>query len=464
VLRVRPSIVRPHSPHILVFTGVHAVDPASGLLENSEPIDVVVERGVITRAGKNAATDDIRRAHDARIIDGRHLLLLPAFVDLHAHLREPGQEYKEDIATGLAAAAAGGFAHVCAMPNTKPVNDTRAVTEALVARARDVAGPRLHPIAAITVGQKGAELTEMADLKEAGAVAVSDDGRCVTSSAVMRRALEYARTFDLPVIQHAEDHALTEGAQMHEGAVSTKLGLRGWPRVAEDIIVARDLLLAEVTGARYHVAHVSSLGAVRLLRDAKSRGIHVTAEVTPHHLTLTDAALLGYDTACKVNPPLREQADVDALREALADGTIDAVATDHAPHSSLEKDCELAEASPGMIGLELALPLLLDLVKRGSLRLTRLVDALTRAPARIASLESPAIKAGKTAELCLVDPDRTWTVEPSRLRSKSSNTPFLGRTVRGRVLMTLAGGQIVFETAIEAHPPLPRPGAAEGGF
>lgn len=466
MLRVRPSIVRRDTPTILVFAGVRAVDPAAALHGDSagEPIDVVVENGVITRAGKLAATDDLRRAQGARVIDGRHLLLLPAFVDLHAHLREPGQEYKEDIASGLAAAAAGGFAHVCAMPNTKPVNDTRAVTEAMIARASAIGGPRLHPIGAITVGQRGAELTEMADLKEAGAVAVSDDGRCVTSSAIMRRALEYAKTFDLPVIQHAEDHALTEGAQMHEGAISTKLGLRGWPRIAEDIIVARDLLLAELTGARYHVAHVSSGGAVRLLREAKSRGIAVTAEVTPHHLTLTHEALLGYDTACKVNPPLREQADVDALREALADGTIDAVATDHAPHSVLEKDCELAEASPGMIGLELALPLLLDLVKHGALSMARLVDSLTRAPARIAGIEAPSIRAGAKAELCLVDPDKTWTVEAARLRSKSSNTPFLGRSVRGRVLMTLAGGQIAFETEIEPHPALPPPGAAEGGF
>ncbi len=232
----------------------------------------MIERGAVTRLGAGAATDELRRADGARVIDGGGLWLLPAFVDLHAHLREPGQEYKEDIRSGLAAAAAGGFAHVCAMPNTRPVNDTRAVTEAIVARAREVGGPRLHPIGAITLGQKGAQLTEMADLREAGAVAVSDDGRCVTSSAVMRRALEYAKTFDLPVIQHAEDHDLTEGAQMHEGAISTRLGLRGWPRVAEDIIVARDVLLAEVTGARYHVAHVSSLGAVRILREAKARG------------------------------------------------------------------------------------------------------------------------------------------------------------------------------------------------
>src|SRR5277367_2636692 len=312
------------TPPVLVIVGVRAPDPGRSL---DAIVDVVVEGGLVTRAGAGAATDEIRRSERARVIDGRGLLLLPAFVDLHAHLREPGHEYKEDIASGLAAAAAGGFAHVCVMPNTRPVNDSRALTEAMVARARGLGGPALHPIGAITMGQKGAELTEMADLKEAGAVTVSDDGRCVTSSAVMRRALEYGRTFDLPVIQHAEDHALTEGAQMHEGAVATRLGLRGWPRVAEDIIVARDVLLAEATGARYHVAHVSSLGAVRILREAKSRGVRVSAEVTPHHLTLTDAAVIGYDTACKVNPPLREQADVDAVCAALADGTIDAVAT-----------------------------------------------------------------------------------------------------------------------------------------
>ena len=429
------------TPSILIFAGVRAVDPAREL---DEIVDVVVEDGRITRVGRDAAAGEILRAEGARIVRGEGLLLLPAFVDLHAHVREPGQEYKEDIASGLAAAAAGGFAHVCAMSNTVPVNDSRAITEAIVARARALGGPTLHPIGAITVGQKGAELTEMADLKEAGAVAVSDDGRCVTSSAVMRRALEYARTFDLTVIQHAEDHALTEGAQMHEGAVSTRLGLRGWPRVAEDIIVARDVLLAEATGARYHVAHVSSLGAVRILREAKARGVAVTAEVTPHHLTLTDEAVIGYDTACKVNPPLREQADVDALRGALADGTIDAIATDHAPHSSLEKDCEFAQASPGMIGLELVVPALLGLVRAGALPLGRVVDALTRAPARVAGIEAPALRVGARAELCLVDPELRFVLDASMLRSKSRNTPLLGKELAGRVRLTMAGGRIAF--------------------
>jgi dihydroorotase len=414
-------------------------------LDAGDAVDVVIEDGIITRAGPGAATAELRKSERARVVEGKGRLLLPAFVDLHAHLREPGHEYKEDIASGLAAAAAGGFAHVCAMPNTKPVNDTRAVTEAMIARARALGGPALHPIGAITKGQKGAELTEMADLKEAGAVAVSDDGRCVTSSAVMRRALEYGKTFDLPVIQHAEDHALTEGAQMHEGAISTRLGLRGWPRVAEDIIVARDVLLAEATGARYHVAHVSSLGAVRILREAKARGVAVTAEVTPHHLSLTDAAVLGYDTACKVNPPLREQADVDAVRQALADGTIDAVATDHAPHSTLEKDCEFSEASPGMIGLELVVPVLLELVRAGVVPLARLSEALSRAPARIAGIAPPEIREGAVAEVVLVDPEAPVQIERARLRSKSHNTPWLGKSLRGEVRMTLAGGRVVFD-------------------
>lgn len=428
---------------LLVFTGVRAFDPARSL---DAVVDVVVEAGTITRIGPGAAAE-LARAGAARLIEGRGRWLLPAFVDLHAHLREPGQEYKEDIASGLAAAAAGGFAHVCAMPNTKPVNDTRAITEMMVARARELGGPSLHPIGAITVGQKGQELTEMADLKEAGAVAVSDDGRCVTSSAVMRNALEYARTFDLLVVQHAEDHALTESSQMHEGLVSTRLGLRGWPRVAEDIIVARDVALAEATGARYHVAHLSSFGAARILREAKSRGLRVTAEVTPHHLLLTDEAVLGYDTACKVNPPLRSAEDVAAVRAALADGTIDCIATDHAPHSPLEKDCEFAAASPGMIGLETCFPTLLGLVRSGDLSLARLVEALTSAPARIASLAPPTLREGATAELVLVDPEAKWTIAADTLRSKSKNTPFLGREVLGTVELTMANGTVVFERA-----------------
>ncbi len=427
---------------VLVFRRVRAVDPS---LDLDREVDVVVEKGVITRVGPRAA-DGLAAGERIRVIEAPSgTMLLPGLVDLHAHLREPGQEGKEDLRSGLAAAAAGGFTDVCAMPNTKPVNDTRIITELLVHKSRAIGGPRLHPIGAITVGQKGETLTEMADLKEAGAVALSDDGRCVTRSDVMRRALEYASTFDLTIIQHAEDHALTEGAQMHEGAVSAKLGLRGWPRVAEDVIIARDVLLAEYTRAKYHVAHVSTLGAVRILREAKSRGIAVTAEVTPHHLLLTDAKLIGYDTACKVNPPLREDADVAALREALADGTIDCIATDHAPHGVLDKECEMSEAAPGMIGLELCVPLMLGLVEKGVFSLARMVDALTRAPAKIAGLTPARIKDSAEANLCLVDPSRSWTIEPSRLRTKSRNTPFLGQTVKGMVLATVVGGEVVYE-------------------
>ena len=424
----------------VVFRNARVVDPSGPF---DAIVDVVVEGAVITRVGRDAGRD-VKGEH-VRVVDASGKLLLPGLIDLHTHVREPGQEYKEDVKSGLAAAAAGGFTDICAMPNTRPVNDTRAITEMLIAKARALGGTRLHPISAITIGQKGTALAEMADQKDAGAVAASDDGRCVTDSAVMRRALEYARTFDLPIIQHAEDHALTEGAEMHEGAVSTKLGLRGWPRVAEDVIVARDLILAEYTRARYHVAHLSTLGAVRLLREAKSRGIAATAEVTPHHLLLTDASCLGYDTACKVNPPLREEADVQALIGALADGTIDCVATDHAPHSPLEKDCEFAAASPGMIGLELCLPLLLSLVEKGVLPLGRLIDSLTAAPARIVGLPVPRIREGAPADLIVVDPEERWTVDVARLRTKGKNTPFANKEMKGRVTLTMVSGAVIFD-------------------
>ncbi|HEX3769436.1 MAG TPA: dihydroorotase [Polyangiaceae bacterium] len=424
-----------------VFRRIRAVDPAGAL---DAEVDVVVERGRVTRVGRDAAADLVK-SERVRVFERPGAWLLPGFVDLHAHLREPGAEGKEDVQSGLRAAAAGGFVDVCCMPNTRPVNDSRVVTEMLVAKARTLELVRLHPIGAITVGQKGEQLAEMADMRAGGAVAVSDDGRCVTNSQVMRRALEYAATFDLPVIQHAEDHALTEGAQMHEGSISTRLGLRGWPRVAEDVIVARDVLLAEYVGARYHLAHASTAGSVRILREAKARGIAVSAEVTPHHLLLTHEALLGYDTACKVNPPLREAEDVEALRLALADGTIDCIATDHAPHGVLDKNVELAEAAPGLIGLELCLPLLLGLVRQGVVPLARLIDALTRAPARIVGFEPPRIRDGARADLVLVDPLARWTVDPARLRTKSRNTPFAGHAVQGRVELTMCEGRIVHE-------------------
>jgi dihydroorotase len=421
----------------LVFRGIRAIDPGVGLDAVS---DVVVEKGRIASIGPGVGSEPAQ-APDARVIDGSGRWLLPAFVDQHVHLREPGEEYKETIESGLAAAAAGGFAHVCAMPNTHPVNDTRAVTDLMLNRAAQATGARLHPIGAITQGLEGKRLTEMGELSAAGVIAVSDDGRSVTSSAIMRRALEYATNFGLLLIQHAEDHELTAGADMHEGAVSTRLGLRGWPRVAEDAIVARDLMLAGYVGARYHLAHVSTAGAVELMRAAKARGLAVSSEVTPHHLLLTDAALESYDPLYKVNPPLREEADRSALVAALADGTIDSIATDHAPHSSLEKDCELSQARSGMMGLELCFSLVLGLVREHHLTLARLIDALSTRPATILGLEPPRLKAGSLAEL--------WIPAEAPLKSKARNSPFLHQKLTGRVLLTLAGGRLVFDRTEE---------------
>jgi dihydroorotase len=332
------------------------------------------------------------------------------------------------------------------MPNTKPINDNRAIMEMMVARAKSVGGPRMLPFGAITKKAEGKELTEMADLRDAGAIGVSDDGVCVMNAAVMRRALEYAKTFDLLVSQHCEDHNLTAKALMHEGVVSTRLGLRGWPRVAEDIIVARDLLLTEaVGGARYHVAHISSMVSVRLLREAKSRGMKVSAEVTPHHLTLTDEALLSYDTYCKVNPPIRSEEDRAALIEAVKDGTIDCIATDHAPHSTLEKDCEFQEASNGINGLETTFAALLPLVNQGHFSALRLVEALSTSPSRVAQIEGGTLKEGARADLVLLDPGLRWTITKEALRSRSHNTPLLNKEVVGAVRMTVVGGDVVWE-------------------
>lgn len=431
-------------PKLLIVRGVRVVDPKRQL---DAIVDVVVENGRITRVGPDAGRELLALG---RVISGAGKWLVPAFVDLHAHMREPGQEYKEDIASGLSAAAAGGYAHVCVMANTKPVNDSRAITEMMVAKAKAFGGPALHPIGAVTKGMKGEELSEIADMREAGAVGISDDGVCVMNAAVMRRALEYAKTFDIPVIQHAEDHNLTAGATMHEGEVSARLGLRGWPRVAEDIIIARDVLLAEYIGARYHAAHISTIGAARIIGEAKSRNIPVSAEVTPHHLLLTDAAVIGYDTACRVNPPLREAHDVEALRIALADGTIDAIATDHAPHSRLEKELEFAEASPGMMGLELTIGLLTQLVGKNGLTLARLVDAMSQAPARIAGVEIPSVKEGNTAEFTIIDPEARWIPAEHKLRTKSLNSPFLKSELGSRVVFTMAAGAIVFDELGEA--------------
>lgn len=429
---------------LILLKNGRVIDPAHGI---DQIADVVIEDRRILAVGLGAAAS-YATDRDVRVIDCSGKWIMPGLVDIHTHMREPGFEYKEDIASGTRAAAIGGFTTICAMPNTSPVNDNRAITEMMVAKAREAGVVRFHPIGAVTRKLEGRELTEMADLRDGGCVAVSDDGRCVLHSGVMRRALEYAGTFDVPLIQHAEDHHLTEGAQMHEGAISTKLGLKGWPRVAEDHIVARDLMLTEMTRAKYHVAHISSKGAVAFVREAKSRGVRATAEVTPHHLTLTDESVLGYQTACKVNPPLREAEDRDALIAALADGTIDCIATDHAPHAPSEKDAEFSEAPNGMIGLETALPLMLDLVRAGKVKLSRLVESLTSAPAKIVGLPVGTLGAGALGDVIVVDPDVEWTVQS--FASKSQNSPFVGRTVRGRVMATIVDGLLVFDRTSNA--------------
>ncbi|HEV8324895.1 MAG TPA: dihydroorotase [Myxococcota bacterium] len=425
----------------LHLRGGRVVDPAAGVDDDA---DVIVADGRIAAVGRGLTTP---AGTDVRVIDARGWLVVPGLIDLHAHLREPGQEYKEDVASGAAAAAAGGFTAVCAMPNTVPPNDTRAVTDLILERARAAGAARVYPVGAITVGLKGEALTEMGELKDAGVVAVSDDGRPVMNARLMRRALEYGRTFGLTVVQHAEDLDLSAGGVMNEGPVSTRAGLRGAPSQAEEVMVARDLRLVELTGARYHVAHVSTAGTVALLREAKRRGLPVTAEASPHHLTLTDEACLSYDTATKVNPPLRAAADVEALRAALADGTIDAVATDHAPHTGLEKDVEYDLAAFGMIGLETAVPLVWALVRAGGLAQAAAVERLTRGPARCFGLTGGTLAPGTAADVTCLDPERRWTCRPEALRSKSRNTPFAGWELQGKAVLTVVGGRVVYADA-----------------
>src|SRR6476619_1752587 len=413
-------------PGDLVLRGGRVFDPPSARPVD-QACDVRIAHGRIVEIGRGLV--------GGRIIDVRDLWVVPGLIDLHVHLREPGQEYKEDIETGTRAAAAGGFTTVCCMPNTRPVNDQRAVTELIVRRAREAGAVRVRPIGAITHGLEGKALADIAEMKEAGIVAISDDGRPVMNSGLMRRAFEYAKTFDLPVVQHAEDLDLSEGGAMNEGAVSTRIGIKGQPACAESAMVARDLEIVEWTGARYHVAHVSTARTVALVRDAKRRGLPVTCEVTPHHLALTDEACAHYDTRAKVMPPLRTPADQEALLEGLGDGTIDCIATDHAPHSPVEKDVEFECAAPGMLGLETALPIILDFVRMGSLDERRAIAALTGAPARAFGLSGGGLAVGAVADICVIDPERTCTLDPTGLESASKHSPFLGHTLAGRAVL-----------------------------
>ena len=424
---------------VLFIEGGRVIDPASGT-------DGV--RTVVVRDGKIAeVAERVERPRDARAVDARGRWVTPGFLDLHVHLREPGQEYKETVATGTRAAVAGGFTAVCAMPNTNPVNDDTAVTELVLARAAAAGLARVYPVGAISKGSKGEELAEYGELKAAGCVALSDDGKPVMSASLMRRALEYAKAFGLPLTVHEEDLHLVGKGVMHEGAAATRLGLKGIPAAAEEVMILRDLALLELTGGRLHVAHLSTAGGVRAVRDAKRRGLRVTAEVTPHHLALTDedVAASGYSTDFKMNPPLRSAEDVRAVREALADGTIDAIATDHAPHSPVEKDVEYDAAANGIVGLETAFPVCLALARQGVLSEKRLVEALTVGPARAFGLPGGALARGAAADVAIVDPAAEWVLDPARLHSKGKNTPWKGRRLAGRCSMTIVGGRIVHE-------------------
>jgi dihydroorotase len=419
--------------------GGHVLDPASG---RDGRADVLIEEGRVI-----AVEALLEGVADAESIDARGLWVAPGFVDLHAHLREPGQEYKEDIASGGRAAAAGGFTSVACMANTNPVNDDPSVTDYIMDRARKDSPVRVFPVAAATRGLAGEVMTEMSALVAAGAVAFSDDGKTIMDSGMQRRVLEYSRMVEKPVMVHAEDRTLVRDGVVNEGAVSTRLGLPGNPAVAEVVHVARDLLLAELTGAHLHVAHVSTAGAVALLREARARGIHVTAEASPHHLTLTDEAALGYDPNTKMAPPLRGKDDVAACVAGLADGTLDAIATDHAPHAVHEKEVEFTAAPPGVLGFETAFAVVMALVREGKLTPLQLIACLAWNPARVLGLPYGKLEPGAAADLVLLDPVQRWSYDPAQGYSKSRNSPWAGQTLEGRVLATFVAGRLVHQAA-----------------
>jgi dihydroorotase len=424
----------------LLLKGGRLVDPSQGLAEVG---DLLITNGVIEATGR---LGDVRRDGGAApdVIDCSGLIVSPGFVDVHCHLREPGREEVETIATGARAAAAGGFTAVCAMPNTDPVTDNQAAVGFIIRQAQRAGGARVYPIGAISIDQQGKTLAEFGEMVGAGAVAVSDDGKPVVSAQLMRTALEYARTFGIPVADHCEEPTLAANGAMNEGLVSARLGLKGIPAEAEEIMAIRDILLARLTGGHIHLCHMSTKGSVELIRWGKERGIKVTAEVCPHHLSLTDEAVEGYNTNAKMNPPLRTAADVAALQEAVKDGTIDVIATDHAPHHYDEKEREFADAPNGIVGLETALAVNLTwLVHRGVVDLYTLVERMACTPARLFKLPGGTLRRGAAADVTVFDPDVSWTVDPSRFLSKGRNTPYAGQTLRGRVELTVVGGRVI---------------------
>ncbi len=419
--------------NILIKNG-HVIDPANKV---DEKLDILLSDEKIARLGKPGSIP----ADGAQVVEASGKLVVPGLIDMHVHLREPGFEYKETIKTGTAAAKAGGFTSVCCMPNTNPVNDNRSVTEFILSEAKD-APARVFPIGAITKGSKGEELAEMAELHSAGCVAVSDDGKPLMNAAIMRRAMEYSKIFDIPIISHCEDCTLSNKGVMNEGFVSTELGLRGIPAAAEEVMVGRDIALAELTGCRLHIAHVSTAGSVRMLREAKARGVKVTAETCPHYFTLTEEAVRGYNTMAKMNPPLRTADDVAAIKQGLKDGTIDVIATDHAPHGMDEKSVEFDYAPFGIVGLETAIGLVFKLVHEGLLSMSEAVRKMSLNPGSILRINKGTLSAGAGADLTIIDPNAEWTVDSSQFKSKSKNTPFDGWKLKGKPVQTIVGGRL----------------------
>ncbi|MDT8316898.1 MAG: dihydroorotase [bacterium] len=417
--------------------GGRLIDPSQDI---DGLFDIIIENDLVSDIVKPGMVKDVDN-----IINAKGLVVIPGIVDIHIHLRDPGYEYKEDIASGTMAAAAGGVTSVACMANTKPVNDNASVTADIIRRSRESGHVKVYPIGAMTKGLKGDELAEIACMKEAGIVAVSDDGLPVNSAEIMRRGLEYSLGLDLPVISHAEEPSLSKGGSMNEGYRSTVMGLQGIPNASEDIMVMRDIALAELTGARLHIAHISSEAAVRFVREAKTRGVRVTAEAAPHHFVLTEEALEGYDANTKMNPPLRCLKDVEAIKAGLKDGTIDAVATDHAPHTTIEKDVEFDKAACGIIGLETLLPLTLSLVDEGVLSLDEAVRKLTINPANIIGIKGGSLKEGMPADIAIIDIDTSYRYDKSKVKSKSNNTPFDGWEMKGRAAYTIVNGKIVYK-------------------